>query len=44
MLAGVAVSGILSAGIDAIVTFRPEALNGYSDFRIGSLANLTMRA
>ena len=41
--AGVAVSGILSAGIDAIVTFRPEALNGYSDFRIGSLANLTMQ-
>ena len=43
VLAGVAVSGILSAGIDAIVTFRPEALNGYSDFRIGSLANLTMQ-
>lgn len=39
---GVAVSGILSAGIDAIVTFWPDALNGYSDFRIGSLANLTM--
>ena len=42
VLAGVAVSGILSAGIDAIVTFWPDALNGYSDFRIGSLANLTM--
>ena len=42
VLAGVAVSSIFSAGIDAVVTFVPEALNGYSDFRIGGMANLSM--
>ena len=42
VLAGVAISNILSAGVDAIVTFAPDALNAYSDFRIGSLANLTL--
>lgn len=42
MLAGAAVSGMFSAGIDAVVTFVPDALNGYSDFRIGGLANLAM--
>lgn len=42
VLAGVAVSQVFSAGIDAVVTFVPEALNGYSDFRIGGLSNLTM--
>ena len=42
ILAGMAVSAIFSAGIDAVVTFAPDALPGYSDFRIGSLANLTM--
>lgn len=42
VLAGVAVSSVFGAGIDAVVTFVPEALNGYSDFRIGGLANLTM--
>lgn len=42
VLAGAAVSGMFSAGIDAVVTFVPDALNGYSDFRIGGLANLAM--
>lgn len=42
VLAGVAVSSMFSAGIDAVVTFVPEALNGYSDFRIGGFFNLTM--
>lgn len=42
VLAGVAVSSLFNAGIDAIVTFVPEALNGYSDFRIGGLSNLSM--
>lgn len=42
VLAGVAVSSMFSACIDAVVTFVPEALNGYSDFRIGGLRNLTM--
>lgn len=42
VLAGVAVSSMFSAGIDAVVTFVPDALNGYSDFRIGGVANLSM--
>ena len=42
ILAGMAVSSIFSAGIDAVVTFVPDALLGYSDFRIGSLTGLTM--
>jgi iron complex transport system permease protein len=42
VLAGVAVSSMFSAGIDAVVTFVPQALNGYTDFRIGGFANLSM--
>lgn len=42
VLAGVAVSSMFNAGIDAVVTFVPEALNGYSDFQIGGLSNLAM--
>lgn len=42
VLAGVAVSAIFSAGIDAVVTLVPEALNGYSDFRIGGFSGVTM--
>lgn len=42
VLAGVAVSGMFSAGVDAVVTFVPDALVGYSDFRIGGFANLPM--
>lgn len=42
VLAGVAVSSIFSAGIDAVVTFVPEALNGYSDFRIGGFSSVSM--
>lgn len=42
VLAGVAVSSIFSAGIDALVTFFPDVLTGYSDFRIGGLENLSM--
>lgn len=42
VLAGVAVSSVFSAGIDGVITFVPEALNGYSDFRIGGFFNLTM--
>ena len=42
VLAGVAVSSVFSAGLDAILTFFPDALNGYSDFRIGGFSNLTM--
>ena len=42
VLAGVAVSGMFSAGIDAVLTFFPDALNGYTDFRVGGVANLAM--
>lgn len=42
VLAGVAISNILSAGVDAVTIFVPDALNAYSDFRIGSLENLTL--
>ena len=42
VLAGVAVSSMFSAGIDAVVTFVPNALNAYSDFRIGGMENLTV--
>lgn len=41
VLAGVAVSSIFSALIDAVITFFPDSLNGYSDFRIGGLSNLS---
>lgn len=41
VLTGVAVSHMFSAGIDAAVTFFPDALNGYSDFRIGGFSGVT---
>lgn len=44
VLAGVAVSNILSAGIDAVVTLVPEALTGVTDFRIGGFTGVTMEA
>lgn len=42
VLAGVAISNLFSAGIDAVVTVVPEALNGVSDFRIGGFSSVTM--
>lgn len=42
VLAGVAISGMFGAGTDTIVTLVPDALTGYSDFRIGGLAGVTM--
>ena len=44
VLAGVAVSNLLSAGIDAVVTLVPEALTGVTDFRIGGFTGVTMEA
>lgn len=43
VLAGVAISGMFSACIDAVLTMYPDALIGYSDFRIGGMANLTVQ-
>lgn len=43
VLAGVAISGMFGAGVDAVLTVFPDSLVGYSDFRIGSMANLSMQ-
>ena len=42
VLAGIAVSSILSACIDAIVTVVPDTLINVNAFRIGSIAGITM--
>ena len=42
VLAGVAISNLFSAGIDMVVTFVPDALNGVSDFRIGGFSSVSM--
>lgn len=43
VLAGIAVSNLFSAGIDAVITLVPDALNGVSDFRVGGFAGVTMK-
>lgn len=42
VLAGIAISSVLSAGIDAVVTLVPDAVMGVSAFRIGSLDGVTL--
>lgn len=42
VLAGVAVSNLLSAGIDTITTFFPDSLNGITDFKIGGVMGMTL--
>lgn len=42
VLAGMAISNLFSAGIDTVVTFVPDALNGVTDFRIGGFTGVTM--
>lgn len=42
VLAGIAISALFNAGIDTVVTLVPDALNGVSDFRIGSFTGVTM--
>jgi len=42
VLAGIAISAMFGAGIDAVITFVPDALNGVSDFRIGGFTGVTM--
>jgi len=44
ILSGIAVSSILSAGIDAVVTLVPDALMGISAFRIGSLQSVALNS
>ena len=40
LLAGVAISGILSAGIDSLHSFFPSALPGYGGFMLGSFGSV----
>ena len=42
VLAGVAISNLFNAGIDAVVTMVPDAINGVTDFRIGGFTGVTM--
>lgn len=42
VLAGVAVSNLLSAGIDTITTFFPDSLNGITDFKIGGVMGTSL--
>lgn len=42
VLAGVAISNLFSAGIDAVITLVPDALNSVTDFRIGGFTGVTM--
>ena len=41
-LAGVALSSLFGATIDAVITLAPDALNGYTDFRIGGVSGATL--
>ena len=42
ILTGVALSSVFSAVVDLIVTVAPDALNGYTDFRVGGLGSVTL--
>ena len=42
VLAGVAVSNLLGAGIDTITTFFPDSLNGITDFKIGGVMGMSL--
>lgn len=42
ILAGVAISTLFGAGIDAVVTLVPDATSGITDFRIGGFTGVTM--
>lgn len=43
VLAGIAVSAVLSGAVELIVTLVPDALAAYADFRIGGFSGVTMR-
>jgi len=42
VLSGIVVSMVFGAAIDAVITFVPDSLTSYNDFRIGSVANISM--
>lgn len=43
VLSGVAVSAVLSGGVELIMTLAPDALASYADFRVGGFSGVTMR-
>ncbi len=43
VLSGVAVSAVLSGGVELIMTLVPDALASYADFRVGGFSGVTMR-
>ncbi len=42
VLGGVMISSLFGALIDTMLTFWPDALTGYADFRVGSFSGITM--
>ncbi len=42
VLAGIAISAIFSGAVDLVVTLVPDAIGGYTDFRIGGFASVTV--
>lgn len=42
VMSGIAISSLMSAGIDAIITIRPEAVMDKTAFSIGGFASVTM--
>lgn len=42
ILGGVMISSLFNAAIDVLLTFQPDALTGYADFRVGSFRDITM--
>lgn len=42
VLGGVMISGLFGALTDTLLTFWPDALTGYADFRVGSFSGITM--
>lgn len=42
LLAGIAISSLFTAAIDALLTLLPDALAGYADFKVGGLSGVSM--
>ncbi len=43
VLTGIAVSGIFTAGTEAVISFYPDSVSGYADFRIGGFSGVTAK-
>lgn len=44
ILTGIAVSGIFTAGTETVISFYPDSLSGYADFRIGGFSGVTAKS